>query len=163
MRVVTIRPTKKLARQLGISVPRLPVPVPSRVADWCAHTFLRGDEQWLIFCNTASLYPVFAGAANVTDGESLARRLGGMVLGVLKTNGYATQSEIFERELTGFQFTPIPDRSVLGSISELIWLAEAWLDDVDLTPAVLSRHLGETPMSALGMNRPARALSSLRA
>ena len=163
MRVVTIRPTKKLARQLGISVPRLPVPVPSRVADWCAHTFLRGDEQWLIFCNTASLYPVFAGAANVTEGESLARRLGGMVLGVLKTNGYSSQARIFERALTDYQFTPIPDRSVLGSVSELIWLAESFFDEPNLTPGVLSHHLGEVPMSALGMNHPARALSSLRA
>lgn len=124
---------------------------------------MRGDEQWLIFCNTASLYPVFAGAANVTDGESLARRLGGMVLGVLKTNSYSTQAKIFERELTDYQFTPIPDRSVLGSVSELIWLAESWFDDPDLTPAALSHHLGEVPMSALGMNHPARALSSLRA
>lgn len=139
-RVVTIRPTKKLARQLGINVPRLPVAVPSRVADWCAHTFLRGDVPWLIFCNTASLYPVFGGAANVTDGESLARRLGGMVLGVLKTNGYSTQAKIVERELTDYQFTPIPDRSVLGSISELIWLADSWFDDPDLTPAVLSHR-----------------------
>jgi hypothetical protein len=163
VRVLTLRPTKKLARQLALDVPRLPVAVPSRVSDWCAHTFLRGNEPWLIFCNTASLYPVFAGSAGVTDGESLARRLGGMVLGVLQTNGFSTQAKIFQRELTGFQFAPIPDRSVLGSVSELIWLADAWFDDVDLTPATLSHKLGKTPMSALGMNRPADALSSLKA
>ena len=161
MRVITLRPTKKLARQLAISVPRLSPAVPSRVTDWCTHTFLRGDEPWLIFCNTASLYPVFASAAAVTDGEALARRLCGMVIGVLKTNGFSTQAKIFERELTDFQFAPIPDRAVLSSISELIWLSDSWFNDVDLTPATLSRQLGVTPMSALGMNSPERALASL--
>ena len=162
MPVLTLRPTKKLARQLGINVPRVPPAVPSRVTDWCAHTFVRGGEPWLIFCNTASFYPVFAGAAGVTDGEALARRLGGMVLQVLKTNGFTAQAKIIEGELTGFQFAPIPDRAVLSSISELMRLADGCFDDADLTPATLSRQLGETPMSALGMNSPARVLESLR-
>jgi hypothetical protein len=159
--VLTVRPTKKLARQLALRIPRLPLAVPSRVSDWCAHTFLRGNEPWLVFCNTASLYPVFPSSAAVKNGESLARRLAGIVLGVLQTNGFSTQATIFEAELTEFQFAPIPDRSVLSSISELIWLADSRYDDVGLTPATLSRQLGETPMSALGMNSPARALSSL--
>lgn len=137
--------------------------VPSRVTDWCAHTFLQDGHPWLIFCNTASLYAVFASASGVTDGETLARRLGGMVLGVLKTNKYSTQAKIFERQLTDFQFAPVPDRAVLSSISELIWLSDAYFDDEDLTPATLSRQLGKTPMNALGGNNPARALASLHA
>lgn len=161
--VLTLRPTKKLARQLAISVPPLAPVVPSRVSDWCAHTFLQGGHPWLIFCNTASLYPVFASAAGVTDGEALARRLGGMVPAVLKTNGFSTQAKIFERLLIDYQFAPIPDRAVLSSISELIWLSERWFDDVDLTPAKLSSKLGITPMSTLGMNSPERALASLKA
>ena len=106
---------------------------------------------------------MFASAAGVTDGEALARRVGGMVAGVLKTNGFSTQARIFERQLTDFQFAPIPDRSVLSSISEMIWLSDARFNDVDLTPAALSRHLGVTPMTALGMNSPERALGALHA
>ena len=151
-----------LARQLGIDLPRVPPPVPSRAADWCAHTFQMGDEAWLVFCNTASVYPVFAGAAGVTDGDSLVRRLAGMVLPVLKQNRFSRQAKIFEREITEIQWAPIPDRAVLSSISELIWLADARFDDADLTPAKLSRALGITPMSTIGMDSPERALSSLR-
>ena len=159
----TLRPTKKLARQLGLTIPAEPPPVVSRVADWCAHIFPLGDEPWLIFCNTASLYPVFASSAGVTDGESLVRRAGGMILQVLRDNRHSLQADILERELTQYQWAPIPGRSVLGSINELIWLGEAWFDDDALTPAVLSDQLGKTPMSALGMNNPTRAFTTLRA
>jgi hypothetical protein len=159
--VLTIRPTKMLAKKLGISIPTAPPPVPSRVADWCAHSFRRGNERWLIFCNTASLYAVVAGARGVTDGESLARRIGGMVPAVLRENGFAAQVTRFEDSLTDFQFAPVPDRSVLGSITDLIYLANGHLDANDITPAALAQHLGRTPMSALGMNNPARALATL--
>ena len=159
--VITLRPTKILARKLGITIPEAPPPVPSRIADWCAHTFRLGREPWLVFCNTASLYPVFARASGVHDDESLMRRAGGMVEQVLKTN-CPTQHAAFAAELTEFQWAPIPDRSVLGSISDLIYLAKPSFDDPNLMPAVLSAKLGQTPMSALGMNRPARAFASLQ-
>lgn len=160
--MLTLRPTKKLARQLGIQIPTVPPAVPSRIADWCVHTFLLGNDHWLVFCNTASLYPVFAGGRGVTDGESLARRVGGMVPTVLQANRLTQQAGIFTAALTDFQWAPIPDRSVLGSISEMIYLADPWFDDAGLTPAVLSKKLGNAPMSALGMNSPARAFASLR-
>ena len=47
--VLTVRPTKMLARQLGIVVPADMPTVPSRVADWCAHSFTFGRRRWLIF------------------------------------------------------------------------------------------------------------------
>ncbi|MDQ5978410.1 MAG: hypothetical protein QG602_1384 [Verrucomicrobiota bacterium] len=152
-----------LARQLGITVPPGMPEVPSRVADWCAHTFTHDRKRWLIFCNTASLYPIFAHAKGVDDGESLIRRVGGMVPLVLRENGHPDLAKSFESELHEVQWAPIPGRSVLGSMNELVWLAEAWIGDPHLTPAILSRELGRTPMSALGMNHPAQALATLRA
>lgn len=161
--VLTVRPTKMLARQLGINMPAELPPVSSRVADWCAHSFTFGRRRWLVFCNTASLYPVFAHAWGVNDGESLVRRLGGMVNQVLQENGHADQAKRFESELSVVQWAPIPGRSVLGSMNDLVYLAGAWLDDPAIAPAILSSKLGQTPMSALGMNHPAQALATLRA
>lgn len=162
--MLTLRPTKKLAKQLGLRIPPTPPPIASRVADWCVHTFLMEDGPWLIFCNTASLYPIFAKATGIKDDESLVRRSAGMILQVLRDNRHSVQADMMERELAaGVQWAPIPDRSVLSSISELIWLAEGHFDDVGLTPAVLSHRLGTTPMSILGMNNPTRAFTSLHA
>ena len=162
--MLTLRPTKKLAKQLGLQIPSAPPVVKSRVADWCVHIFPIGQESWLIFCNTASLYPVFAKGLGVTDDETLVRRAVGMVLQILRENGFSSQAKIIEQELTlGVQWAPIPDRSVLGSISEMIWHSDHYFDDADLTPAILSQRLGTTPMSTLGMNNPARAFKTLRA
>ena len=159
--MVAIRPTKMLARQLGVRLPSVPPEVPSQVADWCAHTFPVGRRSWLIFCNTASLYSVFAQAHRVTDGEALARRLRGMVLKVVRQSGFFSQAEVLADALTDFQWAPIPDRSVLGSINELIWLAGTWLEDPGLTPEGLSKNVNRAPMSGIGMNSPDRAFASL--
>lgn len=162
--VLTLRPTKKLARQLGLRIPPVAPVVKSRVADWCVHTFQMGKEPWLIFCNTASLYPVFAKGLGVTDDEILIRRTVGMVLLVLRENGYSTQAKIIEHELTlGVQWAPIPDRSVLGSINDFVRVSDFHFDDPNLTPAILSQRLGITPMTTLGKNDPARAFATLRA
>lgn len=160
--MLTIRPTKTLARKLGIALPTTPPPVPSRIADWCAHSFRAGRHSWLIFCNTATLYPVFARATRVRDGEALAGRAAGMIHQVLEANQFNPQAAVFAAELREIQWAPIPGRSVLGSINEMIWLAGHWLDEPDLTPAFLSQRMGRTPMSALGMNSPAEAFAPLR-
>jgi len=159
--MVTIRPTKMLARQLGITLPKLPPPVPDRIADWCAHSFATGDQNWLVFCNTTSLYAVFAKADGVTDGESLARRLGGMVLQVITANGFSTQARAFKAALTEYQWAPIPDRSVLGSINELIYLADPLFDDPHLTPGSLAERVSNAPMSAIGMNSPKKVFARM--
>ena len=142
-RMLTLRPTKKLAKQLGLRLPATTPPVvSSRVADWCVHTFPMDEESWLIFCNTASLYPVFSKGLNVTDDETLIRRAVGMILQILPENGYAAQAEIIEKELMlGVQWAPIPDRSVLGSINDLVQSAGYHFDDANLTPAILSQRL----------------------
>jgi len=109
------------------------------------------------------LYPVFAKAIDVTDDESLIRRTVGMILRVLPENGFTEQAKIIERELTaGVQWAPIPDRSVLGSINDFIRMAEFHFEDPALTPVTLSKRLGITPMSTLGMNSPDRAFATLR-
>ena len=71
--MLTIRPTKILARRLGIELPKAPPVVTNRVADWCAHEFRVARYRYLIFCNTASLYPVVMMATGVTDGRNSPR------------------------------------------------------------------------------------------
>lgn len=136
--------------------------IPSRIADWCAHSFWFDQREWLVFCNTASLYPVFASAERVTDAETLFRRLAGMVSFVLRENRFAGHATRFERQLKEVQWASIPGPSVLGSMSEMIWQADPWLDEPDLDPAKLSRRLGITPMGTLGMADPATVFRSLK-
>jgi hypothetical protein len=160
--MLTIRPTKMLARRLGIDLPEVPPAVTNRVADWCAHEFKVSRYRYLIFCNTASLYPVVMMSTRVTDGPKLAARL----LGGLQTclRGGALEAQFRDRILVEgpiFQWAPIPDRSLLGSINELIFAAKIGLESREYGPAELSRWLAQTPMMALGGNSPDRVFAKL--
>lgn len=159
--MLTIRPTKMLAKKLGIILPDSPPPVASRLADWCVHEFSFERQRWLMFCNTASLYPVVAKGRGVVDGETLGRRLGGMLGEVLKENGSPSQWALIEPQLHEAQWAPIPGRSVLGVINEMIFLACAHLEDKSMTPAKLAHRLAKTPLTTLGMNSPDRVFPTL--
>jgi hypothetical protein len=161
--MLTIRPTKMLARRLGIELPAAPPVVTNRVADWCAHEFRVSRHRYLIFCNTASIYPVVMMARGVTDGPKLAARLLGGLQTCLRGGELEAQFQrriLIERPI--IQWAPIPDRSLLGSINELIFLAQCALrDNPATTPPMLSRWLARVPMSALGMNSPDRVFPAL--
>ena len=58
------------------------------------------------------------------------------------------------------QLAPIPDRSVLGMINDLIFSAKWGLLD-GMSPVELSNRLAETPLSVLGMNSPDRVFPKI--
>jgi hypothetical protein len=98
----------------------------------------------------------------VTDEQSLIRRL----LGGLEVCLAGTKLEFqFQRwilpELISTQWAPIPGKSILGSLNDLIFQARHGLENRDYTPVELSRWLAATPMSALGMNSPERVFPTL--
>ena len=135
--------------------------VTKRVADWCAHEFLVSRRRYLIFCNTASLYPVVTEARGVTDQDALVKCL----MTALRLNlADGPHAYAYERWIapggTEVQWAPIPDRSVLGSINDLIFAAKWGLVD-GKSPAELSGWLARTPLSVLGMNSPDRVFPKI--
>ncbi|SDR80329.1 hypothetical protein [Opitutus sp. GAS368] len=160
--MLTIRPTQMLARRLGIGVPAAAPVVTNRVADWYAHEFRVARQRYLLFCNTASVYPVVMMAGGVTDGLSLAERLMGGLQTCLRGGELEAQFQrriLIERPV--IQWAPIPGKSVLGSINELVFAAKLGLESQDYGPAGLSRWLAETPMKILGGNSPCRVFPKL--
>lgn len=51
-------------------------------------------------------------------------------------------------------------RKILGSMNDLSWLLEGYLEN-DSSPLALSLRLAETPCGPLGMERPSRATLAL--
>ena len=160
--MLTLRPTLMLARRLRIAVPRIPPPVANRVADWCAHQFNVSRTRYLIFCHTASLYPVITYARSVTDDSSLIMRF----IDALKLNLTGSDLEFqFQRwivpELAAVQWAPIPDRAILGSINELISAAKVCAIWDECSPVELGQKLAQTPLTVLGGNSPDRVFPTL--
>ena len=160
--MMTIRPTKMLARKLRLgAVPDAVPVVTNRVADWCAHEFLVSRRRYLIFCNTASLYPVVTEARGVTDADMFVMRLQAALRLNLADGPHAFAYERWiapcEAEV---QWAPIPDRSVLGSINDLIFAAKFGLRD-GKSLAEMSGRLAQTPLTVLGMNSPDRVFPKI--
>ncbi|MCM2274806.1 MAG: hypothetical protein NDI75_08460 [Candidatus Didemnitutus sp.] len=158
--MLTFRPSKTLARRLQIAVPVTPPPVANRVADWCVHEFRDRGCRYLIFCNTASLYPLVTSARVVDDESTLIKR----GIETMRRNFAGTELEFqFQRwivpEVSEVQWAPIPGRAVLGSINELICLAHA---DSAKSPVELSSWLAQAPLKVLGYESPDRVFPKLR-
>lgn len=157
--MLTLRPTKMLARRIKLELPATPPPVPNRVADWCAHEFRAGGHRHLLLAHTASLYPLVTYARGVNDEDALIERC----VEAMRINFVGTELEFqFQRcivpELTEVQWAPIPNKAILGSINELIALARYGMDK---SPVELAQWLAQTPMKALGHNSPDRVFSTL--
>jgi hypothetical protein len=160
--VLTIRPTKMLAKRLRLEVPAAIPVVTNRLADWCAHEFRLGRYRYLMFCNTASLYPVVMQATAVTNGLKLVARMMGGLQTCLKGDGL---EKIFRErivtEMPEMQWAPIPGPSVLGSMNDLIYMAKCQLADGVDSPERLSLRVAGTPLSIHGMNSPENVFRKL--
>jgi len=158
--MLTLRPTKMLAKRLKLEVPTVPPPVANRVADWCVHEFRESRYRYLIFCNTASLFPIVLQGKGMTDDHDLIMRFSD---GVRMVMGGTELEFHYQRwiapELGTVQYAPVPDKAVLSSVNELVMQARYGMDK---SPVELSRWLAETPMKAIGHNFPDRAFRALR-
>ena len=151
-----------LARRLGLELPAVAPVVTNRVADWCAHEFQASRCRYLLFFNTASLYPVLARGRGVTDGRRLIGCLADSVrLHLLGTELERHYQQWIAPELAAVQWAPIPGKSVLGSMNDLIDMAKYHLEFRGESLPDLSRKLAESPMGMLGMNSPERAFRKL--
>jgi len=160
--VLTIRPTKKLAKRLGIEVPAVAPVVTNRVADWCAHEFTVARYRYLLFINTASLLPALTYARGVRDDHTLLVRL----LDTVRAVTEGTKGEKQYRRWIGpasgvVQFAPIPGPSIMGSINEMVRLAKGDLERDEWGPVDIAQRMAEAPMGMLGMNNPARVFPTL--
>lgn len=161
--MLTLRPTKMLARRLKLEVPATPPLVANRVADWCAHEFTAVRHRYLLFWNTAAFYPVLVHGRGVRDDHDLIERL---VDGLKLVLGGTELEFHYQRwiapELGEVQWAPIPSRSVLGTMNDLMLMAKYHLEFRDESPVEVALRLAEAPLSALGMASPAKAFRSLR-
>jgi len=162
--MLTLRPTKMLARRLRLTVPAAPPPVTNRVADWCAHEFTAAHHRYLLFWNTAAFLPVLVQGRGVRDDHDLIMRLNdGLKLVMVGNDLEAHYQRWIAPELSAVQWAPIPSRSVLGTMNDFMIMAKYHLAELDQSPLEISRLMAGAPMSALGRNSPAKAFYSLRA
>jgi hypothetical protein len=119
-------------------------------ADWSAHLFVAGRTQYILLSNTKSLYStVLYGKGITTDGTFIERALSNLREFMADDGQEFVYRRFIAPASASVRFAKALDRSVTGSMNELISHATAWLAEGDLSPHDVGVRLNDILLSAL--------------
>lgn len=157
-----LRVSQKIATKVHVKpTAALPLDV-NPFADWTAHGFSADRTQYVIITNTASLYSAVIYGRGITDDNRMIVRTLEAIRELMVDDGLAFIYRRFVAPASArVSFSKALNRSVTGSMNDLICHAKAWLAEGDLSPFDTAFKLNEIPMSALGYVSPREAIGSL--
>ena len=149
-----VRLSQKLAKKLKTAATdALPLDGNS-YADWSAHLFTAGRTQYIILTNTKSLYSVVMCGRGITNDSQFIERALSDIREFMEDDGQEFVYRRFIAPASGtIRFGKALNRSVIGSMNDMIYHAQMWLTEGDLSPHDTSFKLNDIPMSALGKPR----------
>jgi hypothetical protein len=123
-------------------------------ADWSAHLFIADRAQYILLTNTRSLYSVVMFGKGVTNGSYFIERALSNIREFMEADGQGFVYHRFIVPATGsVRFAKALDRSVTGSMNDLVKHATFWLAPGDIAPFEIGFRLNEIPMSALAPSK----------
>jgi len=127
-------------------------------ADWTARLFTADHTQYILISNTISLYSVVFYGRGITDFDHLIRRMMDMLRDVMEEDGFRL---IYERRVApqaaSVSFAKSLNRSVTGSMNDLVFQAKVHIIEGELSPYDVSFKLNDIPMSYLKYRSPREA------
>lgn len=150
-----LRITARLGKTIGVS-PSLSLPAdPNPFADWTARLFSAGHIPYIIITNTPSLYSLIMDARGVTTNSLLLQKAMTAMFEHLSRDGFRF---IFDRLIvpatTHIWFSKTLNRSVTGSMNDLMFQARDFLENEYMCGLDVSFRLNRTPLSSIGYNNP---------
>ncbi|SRR6056297_3111351 len=123
-------------------------------ADWSCHLFTADRTQYIIMSNTKSLYScVMYGAGNPNDSRFIERALS-TIREFMDDDGQAFVYQRFIAPASGSVcFAKALNRSVTGSMNELVDHARAWLVEEEMSPHDVGFRLNDILLSALARSK----------
>lgn len=119
-------------------------------ADWSAHLFTVHRTQYIILSNTKSLYSCVIYGKGITDDSVFIERAFSTIREFMEADGREFVYRRFISPASGpVQFAKALNRSVTGSMKELIFAAEWGLAEDDPSPHDVSFRLNDLLLSAL--------------
>ena len=123
-------------------------------ADWSCHLFTAERTQYIIMSNTKSLYSVVMFGKGITNDSKFIERAMSNIREFMEADGQAFVYQRFIVPASGtVKFAKALNRSVTGSINELIKFAEYMLADDDMSPFDVGFQLNDIMLSALGSGK----------
>jgi hypothetical protein len=155
-----VRLSNKLAARLKIPPPEAAPADSNPFADWSAHLFTADRTRYVMMTNTPALYSC------VFYGRGLAQQFVGRVLDAIRELMVDDGFELIYQRLVApttqtVHFASALNRSVTGSMNDMIYRSQMWLTKGDLSPFDVSFKINEMPMSALDYRTPREAFKAL--
>ncbi len=157
-----VRVSAKLGKKIHLPPPK-PLPLdPNPFADWSTHLFSADRTQYILITNTATLYSMVMFGRGITNDGQFLDRITSYMGEFIWDDGYCFR---YERwiipSMESVTFSKALNRSVTGSMNDLVFMAKTRLVERDVSPYDVSFWLNETPMSYLKYRNPKDAFEAL--
>ena len=157
-----VRISAKLGKKIDLIPDRILPSGPNPFADWSAHLFTAGRIQYVLISNTASLYSMVMFGRGVTDDGRFLDRMTSCMGEFLRADDHEF---IWERLIIPWvdhvSFSKALNRSVTGSMNELVFQAQHHLIGGAMLPLDVSFRLNEVPLSCLEYITPRASFQHL--
>jgi hypothetical protein len=149
-----LRLSQKLAAKIKFGkLAELPL-AENPLTDWSAHVFAAGRTQYIIVSNTATLYSMLLPGRGINDESELITRVFSNMADFLQEDGHALAYRRFIAPASGsVRFAKTLNRSVTGSMNELVRFATAWLSEDKTSPHEVGSRLNDVLLSALAPSK----------
>jgi len=149
------RVSAKLGKKIHLGYEQSLSPAANPLLDWSADLFTADRAQYIIVSNTTSLYSIVMYGRGLTNETRFLQGSISQLWEVLKADGF---SSVF-REVIGpsagrIAFAKRQDRSVIGSMNDLILQARLRLAHDEISPYEIAFFLNRTLMSHIDYRPP---------
>ena len=160
--MMVVRLTTKLAKKIGArELESLPCD-PNPFADWTAHLFTQSRRQYILIANTHTLYSVVMRGSGLTSPSAFLAAMRDCLAEYL---AYDELNAAFNRlilpAMGTITYGKTLNRSVTGSMNDLVHFARCYMADGDLSLMDVSSKLNEAPMSFLEYDSPGAAFGAI--
>ncbi len=122
--------------------------------DWSAHLFVADRTQYIIVSNTKSLYSTVLFGKGITNDSHFIERVLGSIREFMEDDGQAFAYHRFIAPASGtVSFAKALNRSVTGSMNDLIRFATALLVEGELSPHDVGFKLNDFLLSAIASSK----------
>ena len=157
------RISQRLGKKIKVAPPKVLPDHENPFCDWSAHLFTANRAQYVIVTNTHSLYSIVMYGQGITDDSVFIDRALSAMREFMKSDGFQFQYERFiVPESHTVLFSKNTNRSVIGSMNDLIFQAKFGLIEGEVSPHRASKEINETPASMLNYDNPREAFGKMK-
>ena len=157
------RLSQKMAKKIKESPTGCCPPAANPYTDWTAHLFTAERVQYVILTNTVSLYSIVAYARGMTDFSIFIDYSLNFMAEYMCADGCEFQfRRLIAPEAKEVIFSKSTDRSVIGSMNDLVHMAKWVLIERQVSPFEASQDINQAPMSCLGYKNPKEAFLEMK-